>query len=130
MANPDYATLLPLIAAETDPVLKQQLIDQCYQFLVPLTDAERELFEYSNFDYIENNPGYIEPYAVDGNSHLYVLPNYVVDGYINIENGNAQDLYVLAGYVLDGYIAPSGGSTGSGFVAYVGKYYNQDGETA
>ena len=129
MANPDYATLLPLIAAETDPVLKQQLIDQCYQFLVPLTDAERELFEYSNFDYIENNPGYLEPYAVDCNSHLYVLPNYVVDGYINIENGNAQDLYVLAGYVLDGYIAPSGGSTGSCFVAYVGKYYNQDGET-
>ncbi len=56
MANPDYATLLPQIAAETDPTAKQALIDQCYVFTDPLTVEERELFEYSAFDYIADNP--------------------------------------------------------------------------
>lgn len=59
MANPDYATLLPLIAAETDPVAKQALIDQCYVFEEELTDAEIDLFRYFYDGYIEDNPGYI-----------------------------------------------------------------------
>ena len=54
--NPDYATLLPQIKAETDPVKKQALIDQCYQFIVPLTQAEEELFAHINNDYVEDNP--------------------------------------------------------------------------
>ena len=60
MANPDYASLLALIAAETDPVIKAQLEAQCYVFTDSLTDAERELFEYVAFDYVEDNPGYVD----------------------------------------------------------------------
>lgn len=56
IGNPDYATLLPQINAETDPVKKQALIDQCYQFIVPLTQAEEDLFAHINNDYVENNP--------------------------------------------------------------------------
>ena len=64
--KPDYATLLPLIAQETDPVAKQALIDQCYVFLADdpdtpelesLTVEEEQLFEYVDRDYVENNPG-------------------------------------------------------------------------
>ena len=54
--NPDYATLLPQIKAETDTVKKQALIEQCYQFIVPLTQAEEELFAHINNDYVEDNP--------------------------------------------------------------------------
>jgi hypothetical protein len=56
MAKPDYATLLGLIAAETDPTAKQALIDQCYVFLEPLTESEEDLFAYSERDYFADNP--------------------------------------------------------------------------
>lgn len=122
MANPNYAVLLAQIAAETDPVLKQQLIDQCYVFLGELTLEEIELFEYCAFDYIENNPGYVESGET---SVLYVLPDYVIDGYINIEDADVG-LYVAEGYVEEDYIRSTPDSTG--FIAYVGQYYNDNGE--
>lgn len=57
MANPDYASILAQIAAATDPAaiaaLKAQLVIN-----EPLTEEEKELFEYTAFDYIEYNPGY------------------------------------------------------------------------
>ena len=123
MANPNYALLLAQIAAETDPVVKAALIAQCYVFEDTPTLEEQELFESCAFDYIENNPGYVES---SGTSNLYVLPNYVVDGYINIENADVG-LYVDAGYVDEGYVASSSGATG--FISYVGVYYNNNGET-
>ena len=67
--KPDYATLLPLIAAETDPVAKQALIAQCYLFVADdpdtpenegITLEEEQFFEYMVRDYVENNPGYVE----------------------------------------------------------------------
>ncbi|MDB4331141.1 hypothetical protein N9993_01190 [bacterium] len=59
MANPNYASLLAQIAAETDPVIKTSLIAQTYVFNTALTEAEKELFEYTIFDYIEDNPGVV-----------------------------------------------------------------------
>jgi hypothetical protein len=109
MANPDYASLLTQIAAETDPVIKAQLEAQCYVFADSLTDAERELFEFAAFDYIEDNPGYVDGAFTPG---LYVLADYVADGYIN---------------TLDGYVEPTGG-VNSGFISYAGVYYNDNGE--
>ena len=128
MANPDYATLLPLIAAETDPVIKQQLIDQCYQFFVQLTDAERELFEYSSFDYVEDNPGYVNANA----SLPYVTVGYVANGYITSTELAAAEPYVIENYVIEGYINIENGigvTNESGWSAYVGVYYNENGET-
>ncbi|MEK9698161.1 MAG: hypothetical protein VW270_20490 [Candidatus Poseidoniales archaeon] len=57
MAKPDYATLLPLIAAETDPTAKAALEAQCFVFNEALTDAEKELFGYVNDEYFLFNPG-------------------------------------------------------------------------
>jgi hypothetical protein len=57
MTKPDYKTLLAQIAQETDPVRKQELIDECYVFTEELTDEEKELFGYMNDDYVEKNPG-------------------------------------------------------------------------
>lgn len=76
MPNPDYATLLPLIAAETDPVARQALIDECYQFIEPLTPEEEGLFGYMDYDYVadvdQDYPAYTEYvgayYDADGNS--------------------------------------------------------------
>lgn len=129
MANPDYSTLLAQIAAETDPVIKQQLIDQCYIFEDPLTNEEKELFEYCAFDYIENNPGYVE--AADSSpTGVYVVEGYVADGYINIEDTIVyRDVYVLEGYVDENYIEIPDSAQYSGFVSYVGVYYNNNGET-
>jgi hypothetical protein len=58
VSNPDYATLLKQIAEETDPVLKQQLIEQCYVFNEPLTEEEKSLFDYVDNGYVKDNPGY------------------------------------------------------------------------
>ena len=57
MTNPNYAILLPQIAAESDPTAKQALIDQCYVFNTPLTESEQNLFNFMQSDYVENNPG-------------------------------------------------------------------------
>lgn len=59
MPNPDYATLLAQIAAESNTVIIAQLVAQCYQFIETPTDAEIELFEYSKYDYVEANPDYV-----------------------------------------------------------------------
>lgn len=124
MANPDYATLLALIAAETDPTIKAQLEAQCYVFTEELTTDDIELFEYCAFDYIENNPGYI---AGAGDTGIYVLPDYVLDGYINI--ASEAGLYMEAGYALDGYVEIIAAESNSGFSSYAGVYYNNNGET-
>lgn len=63
MAKPDYAALLAQIASETDPTTKQALIDQCYTFPEPLTDAEKDLFNYAADGYIDDNPGYDDQYV-------------------------------------------------------------------
>jgi thioredoxin-like negative regulator of GroEL len=57
MANPDYATLLAQIAAESDATAKAALIAQCYIFTETLTTAEEELFDYVAKDYIDDTPG-------------------------------------------------------------------------
>ena len=57
MAKPDYATLLPLIAAETDATAKAALEAQCFVFNEALTAAEEELFGYVNNNYLLFNPG-------------------------------------------------------------------------
>lgn len=67
ITNPNYAVLLPQIAAETDPTLKQSLIDQCYQFRVPLTQEEENLFAYINSGYIQDNPN-----ATDGTPDTFI----------------------------------------------------------
>jgi hypothetical protein len=57
MAKPNYQTLLAQIAAESNTVIKQQLIDECYIFTEELTSTEEDLFNYVSSNYIENNPG-------------------------------------------------------------------------
>jgi hypothetical protein len=59
MANPDYETLLQAAAAETDPVLKQQLLDQAFVFNEILTPEDIQLFSYVQDGYIDNNPGIV-----------------------------------------------------------------------
>lgn len=62
--NPDYETLLRLRALETDPVQKAIYTEQAFQFNVPLTAEEAQVFDYVYVDYIEDNPD------ADGNSYV------------------------------------------------------------
>ena len=55
--KPNYAALLPQIAAETDATRKLAWIEACYQFPIPLTEGEEDLFNYVFKDYIDDNPG-------------------------------------------------------------------------
>ena len=57
MANPNYATLLAQIAAESDATAKQALIDQCYVFETTPSESEQNLFNYVENGYVETNPG-------------------------------------------------------------------------
>ena len=127
-SNPDYEAILTAAAQESDPAAKEALLDQI-KFNSPLTRDEKELFEYCEFDYVIDNPGYGTGDLI---AAAYILPGYVADGYINIQN--AESAIIDTGlYVLDGYVAVDyvnvGASVESGFIAYVGEYYNQDGET-
>jgi hypothetical protein len=77
MANPDYATLLPQIARETDAVKKQALIDECYQFNEPLTLEEKSLFSYFTPDGIEDNDYIIDnPGLIQGNLFVSYIGDY------------------------------------------------------
>jgi|TARA_R100001079_G_scaffold81774_1_gene45214 hypothetical protein len=71
MANPDYATLLPQIAAESDPTAKQALIDQCYVFETTPTVSEQNLFNYMESDYVEDNPGNTDDSSSADSSTLF-----------------------------------------------------------
>lgn len=53
-SNPDYATLLPQIAAETDPVARAALEEQAYVFNTPLTAEELALFDYLEEGYVSD----------------------------------------------------------------------------
>lgn len=135
MPKPNYILLALQLETETDPVIRQQLLDQLYDFSIPsplppgetvddylLTPEEEELFGYVDNDYVEPNPGTL----ISDSSQLFVSPGYVLEGYINIESSTISP-YVLDGYIEEGYIVlPS--SIGD-FVAYVGTYYNDLGET-
>jgi hypothetical protein len=57
--NPDIAGLLQQAAAETDPVLKEQLTARAYAVTAPLSEEEKSIFGYLQNDYIENNPGLV-----------------------------------------------------------------------
>lgn len=62
MENPNYIELFELYRLETDPVARQELLEQIYQFNTPLTPEEIDLFNYFSDDYVINNPG------IQGNS--------------------------------------------------------------
>ena len=69
--NPNYADLFALLAITTDPILRQELEDQIYQFNAPLTPEEAQLFDYVYQDYIINNPG------IQGNSFSSYVGIYI-----------------------------------------------------
>ena len=56
MAKPDYATLLSQIAAASGDA-KTALELQCFVFEEPLTDTEKNLFNYVSDEYFLFNPG-------------------------------------------------------------------------
>lgn len=135
MPKPNYAALFAQYEVETDPAIRAALWEQIYDFSPPdplpegesiedylLTDAEKELFGYVLDDYVEPNPGTL----ITDSGQLFVVPDYVLEGYINIES-SAIPPYVLAGYVDENYIVLA--SSIGDFVAYVGEYYNDLGET-
>lgn len=80
MAKPNYELLLNQIANETDPVIKQELKDQCYVFEEELTDYEKNLFNYIQDGYIEKNPDK-DSYIIDPLHYPFVenkkSPSYV-----------------------------------------------------
>jgi hypothetical protein len=66
-SNPNYAELFEQYRLETDPFIKEQILDQIYVFNEPLTIEEAQLFGYVYDGYIENDPG-----VVDGVFSSYV----------------------------------------------------------
>ncbi len=135
MPKPDFLSLFAQLEVTTDPVQRQALIDLLYNFAPPvplpegetvedylLTDQEIEKFAFVEDGYVEPNPGYD---SVE-DSQLFVLPDYVAEGYINIENSVIPP-YFVEGYAEEGYVI-LGGSVGN-FISYVGTYYNDLGET-
>lgn len=118
MPNPDYAALLAQIAAETDPVAKQLLIDQAYQFTEELSNNEIQLFEYVDFDYVEPNPGIWQD-----TSAFYVTPGYVdVDYFVESMASYVDIYYVDANYFVEGSVPYD-----PVYSAFVGNYFNNEG---
>lgn len=120
MTNPDYAALLAAIAAETDPVLKQALIDQAYVFTSTPSNNEIQLFEFVDFDYVEPNPGIFQDTTAFYFTPGYVDVNYVVD---------AAYSYVDIYYVDDDYFEEGSIPSSPTYSSYVGVYYNEFGES-
>lgn len=120
MSNPDYAALLAAIAAETDPVLKQALIDQAYRFTETPTDDEIELFEFVDYDYIEPNPG-----IFSDTSAFYFAPGYIDVDYVRGATASYVDIY----YVDSGYFEEGSIPSEPTYSSYVGVYYNNAGES-
>mgnify|MGYP001242794948 FL=1 len=61
--KPNYRSFLAQIAAETDPIEKQRLIELTYQFVFDdINEEDKIAFSYVNDDYVVPNPGY-QPYG-------------------------------------------------------------------
>ena len=71
MANPDYASLLAQIAAESDSTAKQALINQCYVFVTTPSTSEQNLFNYVSTNYVEPNPGTASDSSFSGYVGVY-----------------------------------------------------------
>lgn len=121
MPNPNYAALLAQIAAETDPVLKQALIDQAYVFTEGdgLSNTEIQLFEFVDFNYIEPNPGIYQDTTA-----FYFTPGYIDVDYIFAAATSYVDIY----YVDENYFEQTEASDPS-YSSYMGVYYNDSGES-
>ena len=81
MSNPDYALGLSQMVGLTGAALEAK-IAEVYQFNVPLTDVEKQLFGYLNFDYVENNPdtsgdSYVGTYFPDATAFSPRIDNTV-----------------------------------------------------
>ena len=71
MANPNYASLLAQIAAESDSTAKQALIDQCYVFETTPNASEQNLFNYVQTNSVEPNPGTADDSSFSGYVGVY-----------------------------------------------------------
>ena len=71
MANPNYATLLAQIAAESDSNAKQVLINQCYVFETTPSTSDQNLFNYVATNYVEPNPGTADDSSFSGYVGVY-----------------------------------------------------------
>ena len=71
MANPDYASLLAQIAAESDSSAKQVLINQCYVFETTPSESDQNLFNYMSTSYVETNPGLAADSSFSGYVGVY-----------------------------------------------------------
>lgn len=59
MSNPNYLAISEQLKTETDPKVRQQLINSLYVFEEELTEEEKSLFGYWAIGYIQDDPGYI-----------------------------------------------------------------------
>lgn len=57
--NPNYTQLFAQLESETDPVIRDQILTQIYQFNQPIAPEEAQLFGYMYDDYVEKNPGIV-----------------------------------------------------------------------
>jgi len=58
MTKPDYAALFAAIANTANTVYANNLLEQAYTFVEPLSNTEIQFFNYMEYDYVENDPGY------------------------------------------------------------------------
>jgi hypothetical protein len=140
MPKPNYASLFADIALTAPGSPERAALEAIvYNFTPPiplpegetvddylLNKTEQEFFAYMADDYIIDNPGYVSPAGQV--TIAYTFPDYVVNGYINIEYPDSG-LYAIVDYVQDGYLELTDTSISSGFSSYVGEYYNDLGET-
>ena len=94
--NPDYATLLPQIAAETDPVARAALEEQAYVFNTPLTAEELALFEYLEEDYVSDVDGDYDFFS------SYVGNDYSPEGVSTLANLTALQTIEITGVTKSG----------------------------
>lgn len=71
IGNPLYKEGLRVLAGETDNLVIEALSSEIYQFLVTLTQEERDVFNYITDGYIANNPGIV------GNSFASYVGIYI-----------------------------------------------------
>lgn len=69
--NPDYVQLFSQLENETDPIIRDQILTQIYQFNQPINEDVAQLFSYMYDDYVENNPG------IQGNSFSSYVGVYI-----------------------------------------------------
>jgi hypothetical protein len=101
MAKPDYAALFESLKNATTIEAKNSIKEEIYKFPEPLTDTEKQLFSFSNDEYIDDNPSNLNETPFTSYVGEYISNLGEHSGSTRVNGGDASSVFLPSDLSLD-----------------------------